>query len=405
MSRRVWVMIIAVVLLCIAGACLPVLMHLEHYQEVVDQGPAPEARANPYLAAETFLRQRGIAVQVTQALNTLPDTGQQAQTLMLLDSREKMTPAEVERLLSWTRAGGRLLFVAEQLWDENTGRSGDLLLDQLQIHQFLTRDLREQDRRRERELLKPVIPLSAPDTQAAKTPWPELTRLYVQNENDPAYMSFDPAFHLDDPQNHAQSWANSADATHLLQMVYGNGLITVLTDADLWKTRAIGKYDNAWLLWYLSQDSVVTLLLHAEHEGLPDLLWKYFPQALLALGLCLGAALWHAGMRQGPLQPEPSRGRRQLSEHLRASADFTLRRKGHHALLRSLQQDILRRARQRHPGFEWLPVTEQWQTLARMTRQPTSSIGHALRPRLEEHMSSTEFTRQVAYLQTLRNAL
>lgn len=405
MSRRVWIMIIALAVLGIVGASVPVLKRLEHYQEVVDQGPAPEVRANPYLAAETFLRQRGIAVKVTQALNTLPDTRQQAQTLMLLDTRENMTPAEVRRLLNWTRAGGRLLFVAEQLWDEKKGRSGDLLLDQVQIHQFLTRDLREQDRRRERELNKPVIPLSAPDVEAPKTPWPELTRLYVQNENDPAYMSFDPAFHLDDPEDHAQSWANSADATHLLQMVYGKGLVTVLTDADLWKTRAIGKYDNAWLLWYLSQGSDVTLLLRTDHDDLFGLLWKYFPQALCVLALLIGAALWYSGMRHGPLQPEPSRARRQLREHLRASADFMLRRQGQQALLRSLQHDILRRARQRHPGFEALPVTEQWQLLARMTRQPTSQIGQALRPRLDERLSSPEFTRQVAYLQTLRNAL
>ncbi|WP_110950201.1 DUF4350 domain-containing protein [Pseudomonas bohemica] len=404
MSRRLWVMLAATVLLGIGGASVP-FKRLEHYQEVVDQGPSPEVRANPYLAAETFLRQLGVSVKVTQALNTLPDTRQQAQTLMLLDTREKMTPSEVTRLLSWARGGGRLLFVAEQLWDEKKGRSGDLLLDQLQIHQFMTRDLREQDRRREREQIKPVIPLSTPDIEAPQTPWPELTRLYVQNEHDPAYMSFDPAFHLDDPQDHAQSWANSADATHMLQMAYGNGLITVLTDADLWKTRAIGKYDNAWLLWYLSQDSAVTLLLRTEHDDLFGLLWKYFPQALLALALCIAAGLWHYGTRNGPLQPEPSRARRQLSEHLRASADFMLRRRGQHALLRSLQQDILRRARQRHPGFEALPVTEQWQILARTTRQPTSHIGQALRPRIEERLSSTELTRQVAYLQTLRNAL
>jgi hypothetical protein len=405
MSRRLWVLTAAVVLVGLVVASMPLIKRLEHYQEVVDQGPSPEVRANAYLAAQTFLRQRGISVKAIQALNNLPDSSQQAQTLMLLDTREKMTPAQVTRLLSWARSGGRLVFVAEQLWDEKKGRSGDLLLDQLQIHQFLTRDLREQDRRREREQIKPVIPLSTPDIEAPKTPWPELTRLYVQNENDPAYMSFDPAFHLDDPQDHAQSWANSADATHLLQMVYGNGLITILTDADLWKTRTIGKYDNAWLLWYLSQDSAVTMLLRTDHDDLFALLWKYFPQALLALAICLGAGLWHAGTRQGPMHPVPSRARRQLSEHLRANADFLLRRKGQHALLRALQQDIVRRARQRHPGFETLPVTEQWQMLGRMTRQPTSDIGQALRPRLEERLPSTEFTRQVAYLQTLRNAL
>ena len=405
MRRWVWALLVLAVFVALAGASVPLIQRLQHYEEVVDQGPSPEVRANPYLAAETYLRQRGIQVDVGQALSTLPDTRQQAQTLMLLASRERMTPTEVQRLLSWTRAGGRLVVVAEQLWDEDKARSGDLLLDQLQIHQFLTQDLREQDRRREREQLKPVIPLTAPVIETAKTPWPELTRLYVQNERDPAYLSFDPAFHLDDPQDNAQSWANSADATHLLQIAYGQGLITVLTDADLWETRAIGKYDNAWLLWYLSQNSAVTLILQDDHDDLFALLWRYFPQALLALALCIAAGLWHAGMRHGPLQPEGSRARRQLREHLRASADFMLRRSGQQALLRALQQDILRRARQRHPGFDALAVTEQWQTLAQMTRQPTLAIGQALRPRPKERLTGAEFTRQVAYLQTLRNAL
>jgi hypothetical protein len=191
----------------------------------------------------------------------------------------------------------------------------------------------------------------------------------------------------------------------MLQMVYGKGLITVVTDADLWKNRAIGKYDNAWLLWYLSQDSAVTLLLRTEHADLFSLMIQYFPLALSALGLLTLLALWRAGMRQGPVQPAPERARRQLIEHLRASADFLLRRRGQQALLRGLQTDILRRANQRHPGFERLGVAEQWQALARLTRQPTSAIGQALRPRPAARISRTEFTRQVAYLQTLRNAL
>jgi len=406
MTARFSRVLLAALLLVIAiVAAVPVFDQLERYEKVVDQGPSPQARANPYLAAQTFLRQRGIAVDAVQNLSTLAPIEQQPQTLMLLDSRENMTPAEVQRLLTWTRNGGRLVFVAEQLWDEKLGRSGDPLLDQLQIRQFMTRDLRAQERQRELGQTKQMIPLTAPAIDAPKTPWPELTRLYVQNENDPAYMSFDPAFHLDDPQDKAQSWANSADATHMLQIVYGKGLITVLTDADLWKAPAIGKYDNAWLLWYLSQDSHVTQLLRTDHDTLFDLLWKHFPQALLALGLCMGAGLWHAGMRCGPLQPQASRARRQLSEHLRASADFILRRKGQQALLRALQQDVLRRARQRHPGFEALVVAEQWQALARLTRQPTTRISQALRPRRQERLSSSEFTRQVAYLQTLRNAL
>ncbi|MBC3955120.1 DUF4350 domain-containing protein [Pseudomonas triticifolii] len=399
--------------LLITGAILTLLVlitlyigsHLERYETTVDQGPSPEARSNPYLAAAQFLRQRALPVNITSTLVDLPDTRQRTQTLLLLDNRENMTPAQAERLLTWARSGGHLLFVAEQLWDEQKGRSGDLLLDKVKVRQYLTTDLNVQDEPTDNVRPPLPIPLMAPPAKKQKVKWPELTRLYLENEEAPAYMSFDPAFHLEDPEDLAQSWANSADATHMLQMSYGQGLITVLTDANLWKTRSIGKYDNAWLLWYLTQDSDVTLMLQSEHDNLLSLLLRHFSMALVALTLLIGLGLWHIGLREGPVQLPATRARRQLTEHLRASAEFLRRRSGQQQLLKGLQVDILRRARRLHPGFERLPVAEQWQVLARLTRQPTSAISDALRPRPQQRLSHSDFTRQVAHLQTLRNAL
>lgn len=387
--------LLLIVALGLAGRYL--YTHLERYTEVIDQGPSPDVRGNPYLAAENFLRQRSVPVQVTDALQNLPDARQEPQTLMLLASRKNMTPRQVERLLDWTKSGGHLLFVAEQLWDEQKGRSGDLLLDRVQIHQFLSADLQTQDR------AKAIAPRQPPPL--APTDYPDLTKLYLENEDDPAYFSFDTDFHLDDPKDRAQSWANSGSATHMMQLAYGDGLITVLSDSDLWKNKTIARYDNAWLLWYLTQDSSVTMLLQTEHTDLFSLLLRYFPEALATLMLLIGLLLWHVGLRHGPLQAPALRARRQLTEHLRASADFVLRHSGQQVLLRALQQDILRRARQRHPGFEHLGIADQWQVLGRLTRQPTSAVSQALRPRPAQRLSSTEFTRQVAHLQTLRNAL
>jgi len=92
-------------------------------------------------------------------------------------------------------------------------------------------------------------------------------------------------------------------------------------------------------------------------------------------------------------------------EHLRASADFILRHNGQQTLLQALQQDVLRRARHRHPGFDQLNVAEQWLALSRLTRQPTRAISQALSPAPKRRMSSAEFCRQVAHLQALRNSL
>ncbi|VXB38351.1 DUF4350 domain-containing protein [Pseudomonas sp. 8O] len=393
MSRRAG-FILAMALLLVLGLLASYLMgKLEPYEEVIEHGPAPEVASSPYLAAEHFLRKQGIAARRAEGLDVLDDLPSEGQTLMLLADRSNMTPRQVERVLQWTASGGHLLFIAERLWDEEEGESGDLLLDLLGVQQYMTDELDDE------EASEPE-----PDSEASEA-YPQLTKLYLENEQAPAYIAFDTDFHLYDAQNRAHAWANSDAATHLLQLYHGDGLITVLSDPWIWQNRNIDDYDHAWLLWYLGQDSAVTLLYHADSDGLARLLLRHFPLALLALALLIIATLWHVGMRHGPLQAPASRARRQLEEHLRGSADFLLRRSGQHSLLKGLQQDINRRARRRHPGFEKLAVAEQWQVLGRLTRLPAKDISQAMRPLPPQRLSASDFTRQVAHLQTLRNAL
>lgn len=372
------------------------LQRAESYEEVVTHGPSPEALANPYLAAETFLRKQGL--EVTRAdnlsgLDTLPSRGH---TLLLLANRSNLTPRQNERLLEWTARGGHLLFIAERMWDEEKGKSGDGLLDTLNVQQYPVEKLDEDEAEE---------PASEDSTEEPADAYPELTKLYLENEQAPAYIGFDPDFHLYDANNLAHVWANSGEATHLLQIYHGDGLISIVSDAWIWQNVNLGSYDNAWLLWYLSQDSAVTLVYNADRDGLLSLLQRHFTPALLALGLLLVLTLWHVGQRRGPLLQPPAASRRQLQEHLRAGADFLLRHGGQQRLLSNLQQDILRRARRRHPGFERLAVADQWQILGRLSRQPSTVISQAMRPLGQKRLSASDFTRQVAHLQTLRNAL
>lgn len=403
MTRRSQLLLGAALLLALGWLGSYLLGRLEPYEETLSHGPDPEARANPYLAAEHFLRLQGLQVQRADGLDIIRDLPSSGQTLLLLGDRNRMTPKQAERLLAWTAKGGHLLFVAERLWDEEDGKSGDLLLDSLGIQQYQSEDLDEDQA--EIEADDAEAPAEADVPAEDDNPYPQLTQLYLENEEAPAYFGFDTDFHLYDAENRAHAWANSDAATHLLQLYHGDGLISVVSDSWIWQNREIGEYDNAWLLWYMTQDSQVTLLYRADRDDLFSLLLRHFPLALTALVLLLAFALWHLGMRQGPQQQPASRNRRQLQEHLRGSADFLLRHGGQRSLLQGLQQDIQRRARHRHPGFERLGVAEQWQALSRLSRQPSSFISHAMRPLPTQRLSAADFTRQVANLQTLRNAL
>lgn len=433
MKRGNLALLVLIALLVLGGIGYYLYRNLEPYTETVEHGAAPEARANPYLAAEMYLRGRGIRVTTARGMEVLDQLPSKGQTLILLGTRENVTPAQNARLLDWANRGGHLIVTAESLWDEDEGKSGDALLDQLGVQQFLTADLKDKEEEKSAPsddqsaaappsedqtgdpTGKPEVEDEHPDQASSATdkaeagaeadPYPNLTKLYLENEKAPAYIDFDTDYHLFDSKNLAYAWANSGDSTHLLQLQQGQGLITVLTDNWIWQNGELDSYDNAWLLWYLTQDSAVTLVYRADGTSLMTLLMRYFPQALLAAALLLVLVLWRSGLRQGPLQPNPDRSRRQLEEHLRAGADFILRQRGQLALLQGLQRDVMRRARQRQPGFDRLPVAEQWQALGRMTRMSVSSISQAMRPYPQQRMAVAEFTRQVAHLQSLRNAL
>ncbi|WAE53685.1 DUF4350 domain-containing protein [Stutzerimonas frequens] len=391
MSRLGSRLLIAVFVVLVALAASWLFAKLQPYEEVVEHGPSPEAQRNAYLAAELFLRSLDLPVtqlESSAGLETLPSRGQ---TLLLLGDRRNLTPRQTDRLLEWAAAGGHLVVVAERIWDEQEGKSGDLLLDRLNIQQYQAEDLDDESARA--------------SVQGTADDHPQLTKLYLENETAPAYLAFDTDYHLYDADNRAHAWANSAGATHMLQLQHGDGLITALTDSWLWQNRNIGKYDHAWLLWYLTQDSAVTLVHRSEHDGLFTQLRRYFPELLVILGLLILLGLWHVGQRFGPLQPPASHARRQLQEHLRGTAEFLLRHGRQHGLLQHLQHDIRRRANLHHPGFDRLTEPAQRSVLARLSNMPVASIEAAMQPRPAQRMSAVEFTRQVTHLQTLRNAL
>lgn len=222
------------------------------YEEIIDHGPAPQVRSTPYLAAEQFLATQGRTVIRAESLAALAELQPDKQILLLLGDRGEMTAKQSEQLLKWVANGGHLVFVAERIWDERAASSGDLLLDTLGLQQYETTSKKPADSARQ---------LSEAETAA------RLTRLYLENENAPAYLDFDTGFHLYDAQKKAHAWANSPGATHMLQLQHGAGLITALTDSWIWQNERIDRYDHAWLLWYLTQDREVTFIYSTDRKS------------------------------------------------------------------------------------------------------------------------------------------
>lgn len=372
--QSLWLLLAA---LSLCAALLALLLPLEVSRQRVELGPAPEVRGNPWLAAEHFLRRQQVAVERADSLRPALAAGApQGRSLLLLGPRQQLDAAQQRRLLDWVAAGGHLILIAE-----GPPGAADPLLDRLGI------GLR-----------------SAAAAADSADPWPELAKLALPGEPAPAYLAFAPHRRLTSRAPGILLQARSAYGSHLLQRRWGAGRVSVLADGAIWHNQRIAEHDHAWLLWYLTRGSQVTLLQRLGGESLPHLLLRHFPEALAALGLLLALLLWHLGLRQGPPLGDLPPPRRALGERLLASARFICRQQGHAALLVQLQQAVHELARQRHPGFEQLPAAARWAWLGQRAGLPTSTVARLMQAP-DSSPGAAAFTAQVAHLQRLRNAL
>jgi hypothetical protein len=332
------------------------------------------AADDPYLAGERFLRGQGLEVIRTQDLRPLNQQPASAISLVLLGERERMSAAQAQALLAWVYAGGRLLVSAHDYWAPGGG--GDPLLDPLNIRLLNA------------YASAGVAPMAARGT---------LTQLYLEGQDAPLLLGFAPGRHLEDADDLAQSWANSPQGTHMLQLNLGAGTLTVVSDTGLWRNQAIGQFDNAWLLCYLNQGRQVVLYYRDPGPSVVARLAAY--PATLAWGLLLlvllvwyGAAHWHRDGTGGAARPGT------LASGLYRGASRAY-------LLRGLREEINRCAERRHPGFSRMPVTEQWQLLATLAGTSVASVAQALRPHPGKRLGARAFRRQVVRLQAIRNSL
>lgn len=368
--------LIPILLIAVIALLILLSFNRDYTEKQVDLGYSFEAKTNKFLALERYLSAINVKYKKITHANSIYNKENKNKTLILLLGKSAQDNDDVKPLLDWVKAGGHLIMVANK--DDPT-------------------------------LIQLGISISK---QKEKKSTDQLTRLYLQNEQSPAYLSFDPSYHLTDSKNLAFAWANSSSNTHMLQMMLDKGMVTVLSDNDIWNNYSIDKNDNAWLAWYLTQDSEVLLWNNKKggprnrHSDSPSLFveaLKNFPYTLLATLVLLALLGWRLGTRLGPLLASPDKPRRQLTEHLTASSNFQLRYFNQAQVIIQLQNDILRIARIRHTGFKLLEPAQRWKILAKLAHLPEQKIAQLMQPPTASNIKNYES--YINQLQTLRNAL
>jgi hypothetical protein len=378
MSRRALVIALFSVL-AVVGLGAWLAANLERKTERIDRGFTGEARRNPYLGAEYFLRRMGVPARTLdspRALDPLPRT---SATLLLPTERATLGQRRSQALLGWVRNGGHLI---------------------VRIRRPVPGEVDPRD-----PLLDPVgiggLNLGWENVQPGVT-----TLIDRDGSDDLLEIDFHATHILSADQVDTEWEVSDAHGVRLAQVRPGAGRLTVLSDTMIWENGRIGDYDHARLLYILARQQPGGEVLILRTDDLPPLwrwVWERLPGVVVAAGLLLLGWLLRAPRRFGPLLPVPDPRRRRLLEHVDASGHYLWKHGARHALVHAARQGLLHRVRLARPDLARLPAPELARALAEATGLGAKAVEQALQGPPED--SRDAFTRRVQIIETLRKRL
>ncbi|WP_367874391.1 DUF4350 domain-containing protein [Luteolibacter sp. Populi] len=281
-----------------------------------------KARLNAYLAAGRFLERYGYTVESPAGW---PDLESGA-AMLIVPAAVISNESYVREISNWVAQGGHLL----------------CLIDNAESHQddwgnFSNRHLSRDERLPssfEKWLAAMKLELGERGAASGKT---TAERLNVDGESYEVFAE----------SSTTVSAFGAPDAV-FGQSAYGEGLITVMTDARPFRNRFISDHDHAAFLLALVKQNPFEgriIVVRDAVQSLSDLLWRHAWPALIGLLVLTLFWLWKNMPRFGPLRREEGRTTmRDYDHHLEALGDFQWRLDRGAAMLRPLRESVLERA-------------------------------------------------------------
>ena len=379
-QRMIWLLVTGLILILAAQGFRWFIDHFEPTIENLDMGWSVAARRNPFLAAERFiisLDGNAASVDGTSILLHPPATDD---TIIIKELPIRLSQAIQQRLLAWLDEGGHMI----------VGMSPDLTQSTPQQGNFLTHHF---------DLV----------TQACDGTSDEEEQKFVEipfkNSSKPLKIAFHQDYCIQVNSDEAMVMLGDEGGTHLVQYKLGAGQLTILSDTTFLTNRAIGDYDHALFLATMTDSSAashVWFIPHSHTANLLELLWQGAPTAMISIATLAAIFLWSLNHRSGPTLHPDELPRRNLLEHLDASADYLWRHGKSVELLHSVRGEIMQRCIERHPHLERLNDLERSRQIAALYRLDAATLRQTLYGECDTEQACITISH---HLQSLRERL
>ncbi len=333
-----------------------------HRWEVLETrvGVSVEARRNPWLAAERFLRGLGRSVESQSGRHLLLRPPAADGVLIVKRLGRVLPPDREQALIDWVRAGGHLVVGAGDRADAGAAALRERFGVELG-----------------------VVDWGEPE-EGEEEDCGCLARFHYPGFSEPLQAEFSPNRYLAGGDPPPDWWIDNPSGAQLLQMVVGRGRLTLLTETEWLDNETIGERDHALLLTLLVGEApAVWLVYSGDQPGVLTLIWTKAPYLVLAGLLLTGLLLWRSGRRSGPLLAAPPPVRRDLLEHLQAAAEYAWRLDRAQGLLGGSRRRLLQDWQRRHPGLARLDRAERSAWIAERCGLAAAAVERALYGRID----------------------
>ncbi len=370
---------------------------------------SPEARKNRYLAAEQFLREGGRTVLSHAGRDIFSLEPAVEDTIFLGSNSQLFLERNHDALLAWVEAGGHLVLVPPHYDDDDDDEESFPLLEQLGVELvYLDEDEYERGNycRERDEACDDLVPAAENESESDSdnnddTQYREkkITAIFTTDYPGEFKARFLADRYLYEAENRAGVVIGDGDLPNLLVVSLGSGSVTLLSDSALFTNEFIGEYDHAYLFHRLvNGPGRVWIFYSADMPSLLALLWQRTPWLLLISVTLLMMAGWRMLLVSGPkfqLQYDP---RRNLLEHLDASANYSWRIDKARRLFSDNRHAVEQAWRRCHPQLNSMSETQCCAWIGEKTGITAAAIQRTL---YGEIASEQDFIRASSVLQRL----
>jgi len=198
-------------------------------------------------------------------------------------------------------------------------------------------------------------------------------------------------------------WRGSEYGIHFLQLEQGDGLVTVMSDSNVFRSDNIDKFDHALFWQVLTGSGSIAILYGSNMPSLWYMLKAFMPEILLSFAAFIVAWIWFNIRRFGPVRPLSINQRRSAAEHISASAGYTWRGGWQGDLLAPLRDDVQQFAEKRLASYDELNDRKRMDILAQVSGLHVDVVIDAMTTK--KKLNEENFYRIVKILKRIRESL